>query len=289
MAKNELRKSLFDLERRLNLVDEFHEIQEDMKRSYVLVATIRRPQTVYSVIEESISDWPFRAGAPSVYSYMTKRLYDKNSRALYSNEEISVYYFELYLNLLYWAPRHFEGITDPFDINLSNSTIEKSLKRYVENITYVLEQCNMKVREDKTERFPKYIITKRDAVVDSTLDVVPELSEILLSYQDIRNQHDEQFKKNAIKSIADYLEPRRKSFKGTGYSGLCDNVFYAFNCIGIRHNNEKQVTLRKTERMKLYDSLFSMCLHLIQKEKMDENMKYIEDIKAQSVSDGVPE
>lgn len=283
MVKKGFRKSIFDLESRVDLVEELHDLREDMKNTIVSCNEVKS-KAVISILDESITDWPYREGSSSIHLYMRKRLYSEYPRLLFPEDENAVFYFELYLNLLHWAPEHYNGKPDPFDLILKNPPLEESLKRFIENITFVLEKCNMNVREDKVNAFPQYIITKRDAQVDTTIDIVPELSEVLLSYLDIRNQHDEVFKKNAIKTIADYLEPKRKTFKGTGYSGLCDYVFYAFNRLGIRHNNKEQVTLKKSERMKLYDVLFRMTMHLIQKEKMDECMSFIEAIKTGSDS-----
>lgn len=271
------RKSIFDLECRVDLGEEFKEILEDLQKSKITVRL--KTTTVFAAMDESIKDWPYRNGSYTISSYMNKRLYDSNFNQLFSEDENVLYYLELYTNLLHWIPKHYELMADPFDIHIGGPPMRLLLERFLENISYVLEQCNLRVREIETSVFPKYVITKRDADVDTTIDIAPELSEVLLSYLDIRNMADEEFKKNAIKTIADYLEPKRHSFDGTGYRGLCDDVFYAFNGLSIRHNNDTQVKLKKADRMKLYDALFRMSLHLIQKERMDEYRGFIQGIK----------
>ena len=275
--KTSMRKSIFDLECRVDFGEEFKDIIGDLQNSKISVGL--RTTAVFAALEESIKDWPYRSGSSSILSYMKKRLYGSNSKQLFSDEEIALYYLELYINLLHWVPKHYDMMADPYDLHIGGLPISASLDRFIEDISFILEQCNMRVREVQSPVFPKYVITKRDADVDATIDVAPELSEVLLSYLDIRNAKDEEFKKSAIKIIADYLEPKRHSFDGTGYKGLCDDVFYAFNGISVRHNNAKQVSLKKADRMKLYDALFRMSLHLIQKERMDEYRGFIKEIK----------
>lgn len=92
----------------------------------------------------------------------------------------------------------------------------------------------------------------------------------------VRNEKDEKFKKSELKFIADYLEPKRKEFKGTSYNGLCDDVFFAFNKCNIRHNNDAQIKMKKSDRMKMYDDTFKMCLILVQ---VQEVTKYAEKVK----------
>lgn len=276
------RKSIFDLERRIDLNREILEFETDIKRSTVLVNAMSS-RAVINVLNESIQDWPYREGARSVSSYFEKKFYDLNMNLLFSEEERAVFRFELYINLLYWAPSHFNALADPFDFNLHSIPLDQSLGVFIENITFLLEKINMKVRKIETSVCPKYVITKRDADVDLTIEAAPELSELLLSYLDFRNQNDENFKKNTIKAIADYLEPMRGEFKGTGYRSLSDDVFKAFNILSIRHNNSKQKEVKQKDRIKLYDALFRMSLHLIQKNRVDECQSFVQSILTEPI------
>ena len=285
--KGMTRKSIFDIECRLNLIDEYQDILEDLDKSEILING--KKLTIISVMDESIKDWPHRHASASIVSFIKKRIRNCCSSQELSEEEKDLLILELFINLLKWAPVHYKFLSDPLAFHIGEPSMSFRLEKFIENIEYVIEQCNMKVCEIQAPAFPKYVITKRDADVDTTIDIAPELSEVLLSYMDIRNATDEDFKKNAIKTLADYLEPKRYSFNGTGYKGLCDDVFYAFNTVSVRHNNDKQVTLKKTERMKLYDALFRMSLHLIQKERIDEYRSFIQEIKGQSVGQRLTE
>ena len=276
-GKQKLRKSIFDIECRVDLLDEYREIREDMANTKIAINKLKT-KTVLAALDESIKDWPYRAGASSILSFMEKRCYDKNFKPLFTEEEIVLYYLELYYNLLCWAPEHYESVSDAFDLRIGQRTISDSLRRFIENISYSLEQCNMRVREIEMSYFPQYIISKRDASVDLTIEAAPELADILLSYLDIRNQRDEKFKKAAIKAIADYLEPKEKCYRGTGYSSLCSDVFNAYNNLSIRHNNKRQKPVKKGDRIKVYDALFRMSLHLIQKEKIDADQLFVKSI-----------
>ena len=86
--------------------------------------------------------------------------------------------------------------------------------RLIGNAEYILEQCcNMKIREEQDDEFPKYYITKRNASIDSAVIAVPELSDVLLGYYDIRNADDLEKKKVALTAVYAYMEPHRKEYK----------------------------------------------------------------------------
>lgn len=157
--------------------------------------------------------------------------------------------------------------------------VDKVSERFIENIEYILEQNNMAVREVVSDCQVQYRIYKRSAHVDAVLECAPELSEVLLSYLDIRNSKDEQFKKYTLKALADYLEPNRRNYNGTAYKGLCDDVFTVFNKCNIRHNDKNQIKLPKKKRMELYDSTFKMCLHLLQMQEVNDYKLKVEEIK----------
>ena len=140
---------------------------------------------------------------------------------------------------------------------------------YIEDIEFLLEQINMKVRVVTTDKaFPKYVITKRDLNVDTALENVPELAEVMLSYLDVRNLDDLIQKRIILKQIADYLEPQRSTYKGTHYKNLCDDLFKVFNSCGIRHNNEHQISMNEEQRKQLYDATFKAAVCLLQTENI---------------------
>ena len=247
------RKSIFDLERRITLPEEYANI----------VSTIKG----ISIVLECIKTWPYRQASSDIESYANKLGF---SAFQASSDDDMLYSMELFLNLLHWVPEHESKTRSPLEIGLEALTpSDIACKSCIEDIEWVLEKINMHVRENNDYSTTMYTIGKRDVDVDAVIEMVPDLSEQLLSYLDVRNQKDETVKRGVLKAIADYLEPKRKKYNGTPYSGLCDDLFVVFNKCSIRHSKD-QWKLRKIERMKIYDQAFKASIHLIQAEEIKQ-------------------
>lgn len=257
------RKTIFDLERRSDLVSDFKFTVVDLEKTNVTTKSLGK-LSLKQLLNECIKTWPYRQGANSIPSYASALGFD-----IFETEDETdiLYNYELFLNLLHWAPAYDISRASVFSIS-DGSTISEECARCIENIEYKLEMVNMRVRKITTKETPQYVISKRDVQVDAVIETVPELSEALLSYLDVRNSNNEDVKKAVLKAIADYLEDRHKSkyYKGTMYASLENNIFTVFNKVGIRHGDKKQWNLRKPERMKLYDQTFKAAIHLMQME-----------------------
>lgn len=269
------RKSIFDLERRSDFLTDYAMLIEDMKNSTVRSKSMKNC-ALYSFLDECIQDWPYRQATSSMSQYLNNLNVEK------LGEEIidTIYATELIYNLLEWAPKHDTRTSNPLSGLTWDCDVSSVCERFLENIEFILEQNNMAVREVGKESPLQYRIYKRRAEVDAAMESAPDLAEVLLSYLDVRNEKDEKFKKTALKTIADYLEPKRKEFKGTIYNSLCDDVFFAFNKCCIRHNTYDQVKLKKFERMKMYDNTFKMCLILIQYQDVKAYADKVKEYKA---------
>ena len=251
------RKSIFELERRSDFLADMDNLKKDLKATGITPASFK-PMNMYQFLDESICDWPYRMAASSIRVYLDNLGIDEYA----DNMTDALYILELYINLLHWAPEHDKLHVNPFG-SLALAS-EPDYNRFLENCDFILEQCNMSVREVETDGFPQYRIYKRDANVDAALEAAPELADVLLAYLDIRNDGNEAFKKQTLKQLADYLEPLRNNLKGTEYKSLSEAVFRVFNTCNIRHNDDKQLRLKKAQRISLYDRTFKMCLHLLQ-------------------------
>ena len=267
------RKTIFDLERRCDLLTEYEQIVTDLRNTYIQNANM------IFTLGLCIRTWPHRQGAISIDSYANSHGFS----ALDDTSEVdALYSLELLLNLLHWAPTNEKLSAGPFDVNFgAASQLEKECTRCIENIEYFLTHINMRVREKNVSPFPQYAISKRDAQVDAVIEAVPQLSDALLSYLDVRNQNDENAKKAVLKAIADHLEQKRKDgcYKGTSYNGLCEDLFAVFNNASIRHKNNKQWKLPKPTRIKLYDQTFRAAIHLLQMEDVDVFQARVKELK----------
>ena len=276
---NTPRKTIFDLERRNDLATDFRWTVLDLNNTSITTKSLGS-LSLKKLLNDCIRTWPYRQGANSIASYASALGFD-----IYEAEDETdiLYNYELFLNLLHWAPTYDINRADMFSFNES-STVNEECTRCIENIEYKLEMVNMRVRTDATKGIPRYVISKRDAQVDAVIEAVPELSEALLSYLDVRNQNDEAAKKAVLKAIADHLEQKRKDkyYQGTAYNSVCEDLFTVFNNASIRHINKKQWQLRESERMKLYDQTFKAAIHLLQKENVDAFQVMVENLKQQA-------
>lgn len=274
------RKSIFDLERRNDLVSDFRLTVIDLEKTKDTTKSLGK-KILKQFLNDCIKTWPYRQGTTSIPAYASA----KGFIVFDTDDETDILYnYELFLNLLHWAPIYDRNRADMFSFD-NGSTVVEECTRCIENIEYKLEMVNMRVRKIITGDTPQFVISKRDANVDAVIEAVPELSEALLSYLDVRNQNDESAKKAVLKAIADYLEDRHKSkyYKGTMYASLEDNLFTVFNKVGIRHGDKKQWKLRKPARMKLYDQAFKAAIHLLQMEDVKNFNDTVSDLKKEQI------
>ena len=143
------------------------------------------------------------------------------------------------------------------------------------NISFALEQINYKISDYGEDR---KIFTKRDADVDSVLGIDIKLDQYLLGYLDIQNQDNIQFKKDALKAIAHYLEPHKSAFNETVMHSYYDTFAFAVNNMNIRHNNKSQINLGGSEE-EVYDKIFRIGIHLIRELNVRKIKKEIDQYK----------
>lgn len=274
------RKTIFDLERRNDLVSDFKFTVIDLEKTIVTTKSLGK-LSLKQLLNDCIRTWPYRQGANSIPSYASAKGFEIFD---IDDETDILYNYELFLNLLYWAPTYDNNRAGLFSFN-DSSTILEECNRCIDNIEYKLEMVNMRVRKITTQGTPQYVISKRAAQVDAVIEAVPELSEALLSYLDVRNKNDEDAKKAILKAIADHLEQKHKDkyYKGTDYNRLCENMFAVFNKASIRHNNSQQWKLKKAERLKLYDQTFKAAIHLLQKEDIDSFNSTVNNLKQRQI------
>lgn len=198
-------KSIFDLEIRTNLLDEYNDLIEYiMRRNINLFAS----GSIFNFLDSKFTNWKYRLSAVSIEGYLKKReIYIDHPE---SNKDM-IWSMELIINLIYYyILNNSDMYSDCHELAIVYQTIEA-----------IIERCNLRILQ-KGDRIQ---FIKRDADVDSVLEEVPELKDVLLQYLDFRNEKDIEEKRTLLKYIADYLEPRRDEFKGTEYYKLSQTLF----------------------------------------------------------------
>ena len=138
------------------------------------------------------------------------------------------------------------------------------------------------MRKEDDDKCPRYYITKRDIKVDSAVVAVPELSEYLIGYYDVRNQDDMEYKKAALIALYGYLEPYRKEYKGLSCSTIVEEFFVCMNTFGIRHNTKSQIRMTVKKKMVIYDKIFMMAVFILQAQSVNQIKDEMKQIRENS-------
>lgn len=249
-------KSIFELENRLNIGKEFEKIMGALQKEQCAVqyktdfGTKRLGSFMVAIDNTVFLKWKYRDTFLSVPEYLA--FLTKNSRGI---EESFLLYLEFVLNME-------ELIKHSTDIEIRSRT-----KVALENIPLILEKMNYKA--EKVE--DRIILTKRDADVDSILEVVPEnIANVLLEYNDFRNQNNIVEKRKMLKNLDLYIEKNIdvKSFDRE----LKDSIGTIVNKMGVNHpiNEEPYKSFTDEKLLEWYDKCFLMILHAIRAVKIKE-------------------
>lgn len=275
----EMGMSIFTIERRSNFPEAFSKFLMDLQSP--VITTTGETFKIFLYLDRCLRYWPHRCGSTSIDDYLKGINVDITSP---KEDKDLLLCLELLINLLYWAPTqdfNDDKNTD-FCISLKKNDVEIEADRLIQNAEYILEQCcNMTVREEYDKDFPKYFITKRNAHVDATVVVVPEMRDVLLGYMDIRNADDIEYKKSALTAIYGYLEPHRKEYKGLSCSSISEEFFASMNSFGIRHNTKSQLRMSAKKKKQVCDKLFQMAVYVLQTTEVNEYKDMLKSMREQ--------
>lgn len=128
------RKSIFELERRINLRDAYKSVIDDLRE------TIVNPhaycgETLFQLLDKSIKTWPYRNASNSIDMYARYHGF-----SLYgSKDEDMMYSFELIANLLCWVMKNeSESSSRRAVLGVKYGTVTECQRCY-ENIKYLVE------------------------------------------------------------------------------------------------------------------------------------------------------
>lgn len=260
-----MRKSIFEIENRLDIRKEFDTLMDALYEKDTIIYDDRW-MSFFSFFNKYIFNlWKYRDTFTNLYDYLeylgiTDRViknYDNLTNESFLN------FLELLLNLLLVTEKNI-GLKN---INFQNIKTKNILPH---NIPLILEKMNYEwYSEGDTIR-----IRKRDADVDSILEIVPEdISLLLLAYNDIRNNNIDS-KKSILKKIDLYIDSNKKRYKSIS-KDLLDSIETIVNKMGINHEAKEKPygDLSDSELCQWYDKCFKMMIHLIRTEDIIEIKK----------------
>jgi len=258
-----MRKTIFELENRLDIQKEFLNFVKVFGEENGILYGYEY-MNFFSFLNKYIfNNWKYRDTYIDLYDYLEHIGVSKNCLEGTSpiSEESFLNFLEFILNLYY-------------KVILSEKTIKnvefknESLKHIIpHNIPIILEKMNYSI-ENKGDII---ILVKRDADVDSVLEIVPEnISDLLLEYNDIRNNNIES-KKSILKQLDLYIEEDKKKYKSIG-SDTYNSIQTIVNKMGINHPIKEEPYSSFDEKILItwYDKCFKLMIHLIRIKDINE-------------------
>lgn len=203
--------SIFTIERKKNFTEAFIKFFEDLQS--MVSTSAGKSYKMFLFLDRCLRYWPHRCGATGIDDYLKEIGIEMSAP---KEDRDMLLTLELLINLLHWAPKQdcIDNQNTEFGVSLKKNDVENESYRILKNAEYILEQCcDMTIREEFDEDFPKYYVTKRNAHVDAAVVVVPELADILLSYLDIRNADDVEYKKQLFQQYMSIWNHIGKSTK----------------------------------------------------------------------------
>ena len=270
-----MRQSIFEIENRLDMNLEFRKIIKALNQKDTIIYNYKY-MSLFSFFDNYIFNiWPYRDTFIDLKSYLEHiGINDSIYGGYQTIDEVTFLNFiELLENMLFLTKNKIGWWNIEF-LSLKTKNV------LLHNISIILEKMNY----ESNKIGDKICIRKRDADIDSILEIVPsDISELLLSYNDIRNNNIDS-KKIILKKLDLYIEENKKVYKSLN-SSTYDSIQTIVNKMGINHpiQEEAYKSLDLKTLIEWYDKCFKLIIHLIRCNDVNtinnERNKLIEGIK----------
>ena len=254
-----MRKSIFDLEIRVDITREFYNLHHILTDQYAFYYKSGY-YTLYKLLNEEVFPlWKNKGLFVDFTDFLNKIDIDFNADEC--DEESFLYLLEALINLWPITVRilNFEKYGDLFSSRVI-SYMGSYVPQMIEKLNYTI------VNKNKNK-----IIIKRDSDVDSILDSVPDnYVELLLDYNDIRNNNLDS-KTEILKKLDKYIEEDKKVFKSIN-TETYNSIQTIVNKMGINHplKEEPFKSFSIKELTSWYDKCFKLMIHLIRQKEVNE-------------------
>lgn len=253
-----MRNSIFDIEIRMDINKEFKKIYSYLH--YGDKTTVTQSGHMYTFLkavdEYAFKHWPYRGTALNCIEYLDSiglpNYYFDGRRNI--NEVEFLYYLEFIYNIYMYSHEMIQ-IKDENVLAIFN------------NIYIIVEKMNYKF----IQKNDKYILVKRDADLDSIIELVDnDIALLLLEYNDFRIIDNLIRKKEILKSIDLYIEKNQSQFSKLD-KDTYSSIGYIMNKFGINHKiDDKYENLSENDLLGWYDKCYKLCIHLIRKKEINE-------------------
>lgn len=253
-----MRKSIFDIEIRIDINYEFERLKEILFEDNSLYYD-RNDYSLYSFFNDEIFPiWKYKGMFIDFEDFVNRM--DINFDLDRCSEEKFLLLLELLINL--WPIAELK-----LDSNYEKYFSKRVLGYMRMNLPLLIEKMNYQIVNDDK----KYKIIKRDSDVDSILDIVSnDCAKLLLSYNDIRNNTFE-IKKNILKELDLYIEKDKKNYQNAD-NDTYNTIQVIVNNMGVNHPIKKEpyLSFKQDELIEWYDKCFRSIIHLIRKKEINE-------------------
>ena len=253
-----MRKSIFEIEVRVDINTEYKNLKNILLESNSLFYNNDWYSLYKFLNDEVFPVWKYKGLYIDFQDFLNKL--DINISSNVCDEEKLLYILELLINLWPLAKKKLDFRNSEF--------FSKRVIGYLDiSIPTVVEKLNYQIVKDGD----KSIIIKRDADVDSVIDIVKEdCSKLLLEYNDIRN-NTMISKSNILKGLDLYIEEEKEKYKSLD-NDTYNSIQLIVNKMGINHPiNEEPYKSYSTEEIEIwYDKCFKLMIHLIRKKSVNE-------------------
>ena len=272
---NDMRKTIFELENKLNIDDEFHRICNIIFNDSYSVSFYnhRYSSFIDAVNQDFFSSWPYRDTFIDIYDYLDFIGIDQNIIGGFDeiDEKSFLYFLEFLANIANFISNKIESERAKYDI-------DKRVMACISNIKTVLAKMHCELKKDGD----KVYIAKRNADVDSVIRTIPEdIADLLLAYCDFRIESNIEAKKTILKKIDIYIDANKKQLDSyDGVPAIRNDMDFIMNKLGINHaTHERLSNLSKDELLDLYDSCFTLALDILRKRRVSDIRKRIIELK----------
>lgn len=187
----------------------------------------------------------------------------KNALKVNEHANEIILYVEYMINILMLAKRMLNNSKHACD--LKNYIIRfdnAKIKMILQNINIFLDNTNLESHSMGGDE--KFILVEKNATVTAVAEIVSDdLLYPVIEYNHHLLQGNIIRKREILKKFADDLEPKRKELKNLQKAAE-DSLFYMFNKLNIRHNNNdiKEVANMGEEELESwYDEIYQLVLY----------------------------
>ena len=247
-----MRKTIFNLDNKINIKDEYIKIIKVLSNKCVLYK--KRSYSYFDFVNTFIfNNWEYRSTFIDLYDYLKHLGVNVKSKKISNNSFLNL--LEFLLNIEYFIENN-----NYYSDNVTINTQCRSIVQH--NIYLILESLDY----ESYRLDDKIIICKKNLDFNNLEEILPDdIYELLLSYNNINN-NGVKTKRLILNKIYQYINNNYDKYKNYN-STVLTSVKFIVNKLGIDGEIDKKYKDMSLYRLKkYYDYSFTMMLYLIRSE-----------------------